>query len=562
MKKYIFGGTIGLVVIVVCGAWRLFPYRFQTPAPQVRYDNEGKAIIGYKQEPWASFDDIPSPVVEVVVGVEDKRFRWHPWIDPIAVWRALWLYSQGVRPLQGASTIDQQLIKLDRATFHRTWAAKRQENRWALMLQFSFSKKDIVLRYVNNSPFSHGIVGRNAACKAYRWQSCAHVDLAHLLFLLVTTQLGANPYREDDFAKIIQRANLFVRAYPKLFSGVALDDKQLRDDLQSFPAPLDPRVQDHLINTTSGWMTTYDLWLSMSLDTLLKRIKPQTDQYGIGDCCVIVIDGDGSLLSMNMCRPRDDTAGWKVNSCVVPRQTGSAIKPFLYLYAFHVLWRTQHDMVVDEPVQFDLGDGNLYDPKNFDLTYHGEVTYAYALGNSLNVPAVKTLQEVGVWAFLWFLKEQASRVAPWFPLNPKTADDVGLSLALGTYELSPWQFVQLWRLFLPQWVPPGYEQQRKDIVDILSNPLNKMVSFGQDSFLATPGRAVKTWTSRKFVDGRICGGEPPLTPPFKKGGESPSTPSWLLICIWLGNQTNEPMLGASSEVGSYLRKLVVEAVEK
>ncbi len=81
------------------------------------------------------------------------------------------------------------------------------------------------------------------------------------------------------------------------------------------------------------------------------------------------------------------------------------------------------------------------------------MTYAYALGNSLNVPAVKTLQQVGVAPFLYFLQEQLRRLVPDLPVNEKPASEVGLSLALGTYEMSPLQFAHLWRLFLPRQVP-------------------------------------------------------------------------------------------------------------
>jgi membrane carboxypeptidase/penicillin-binding protein PbpC len=140
-----------------------------------------------------------------------------------------------------------------------------------------------------------------------------------------------------------------------------------------------------------------------------------------------------------------------------------------------------------------------------------------------------------------------SRLAPNLPLNPKTADEVGLSLALWTYEMSPLQFTHLWRSLLPAYVPEWYVVQRRDLVEVLSNPVHKVVSFGQDNFLSPRGWAVKTWTSRKFVDGWICGTN-------EVGG-------WYSACLWLGNQTNEPMLGASSEVGSYLWSLIMQARE-
>lgn len=77
-------------------------------------------------------------------------------------------------------------------------------------------------------------------------------------------------------------------------------------------------------------------------------------------------------------------------------------------------------------------------------------------------------------------------------------------MALGTYEITPLAFTQIWRLFLLGNADSDYIKYTKQIVDILSDPRNKITSFGQDNFLDTPGRAVKTGTSRKFIDGRVC----------------------------------------------------------
>lgn len=551
------------VVWLMIGLFFLVPYQFQTPSPEIRYDVNGNVLIWHKQQQRTSLDQVPEHLISLVVGIEDERFRSHPWVDLKSIGRAFRLYVQGIRPVQGASTIEQQLVKLDHQQFARGRWAKITENRRAVRLEFQYSKEELLLRYLNSIPFSHSIVGRQSACQSYRGKWCDYLSDVQLLVTLTTAQLWANPYRSPDRKNIIWRATMYVRVRPDLFSESVVLSDHLVDELQSFPAPLDPRVQEVIRDQSNPWTISYDLELSSRLDTILKRTKSQRDQYMIHDCCIVVLDGDGWVVSMNICQPRAENDWSKVNSCLVPRQTWSAIKPFLYLYAFHMLWLHSTDMVVDEPVQFDLWDGNLYDPKNFDLTYHGEVTYAYALGNSLNVPAIKTLSQVGVAPFLDFLKKQIQRLAPTLPLNPKTADEVGLSLGLWTYEMSPLQFTQLWRGLLPEHTPQGYESQRRDLVEVLSNPVNKLVSFGQDSFLNTRGWAVKTGTSRKFVDGWICGVKPSLERNKKTSPQpSPSRRGGRTVCIWLGNQTNEPMLGASSEVGSYLWSLVVDAIER
>ena len=98
--------------------------------------------------------------------------------------------------MQGASTIDQQVIKLDREQFSRNRRAKIKENRWALNLQLHHSKEAILLRYLNTIPFSHQIVGWKAACESYRNKSCDYLSEEELLLTLMIGQLGANPYTE------------------------------------------------------------------------------------------------------------------------------------------------------------------------------------------------------------------------------------------------------------------------------------------------------------------------------------------------------------------------------
>lgn len=538
----------GILMFLLCWVLlthTLLSYHFRTQKPSLRYDRKWNILIGHKQEQYSTPDEIPQSLVNMVVAIEDRRFWFHPGIDPISLLRAIIANVRHESKRQWASTIDQQLIKLDTKQFTRWRRAKINENRRALNLQFHHSKKDILLRYINTVPFSHAIVWRKSACRSYWGKACEHLTSGELLITLAIAQLGANPYTDDGWDRIMQKANIYVKAKPELFISSREIPDSLKDWLQSFPAPLDPRVSSWLRNTTPSGSTSYDLTLSKNIDTILYHTSLQREQYKIRDCCIVILNEKWEMLSMNICSDRNDPEAGKINSCLVPRQTWSAIKAFLYLFAFKKLWLDPNDAIVDEPVQFDLGGWNIYDPKNFDLTYHGAISYAYALGNSLNVPAIKTLYAVGVEPFLQFLKHQLRVTSPWSPINPKTASDVWLSLALGTYELSPRQFTQLWRILLPNYAPIGYEWERQAIVGILSDPTNKLVSFGQDNFLSPPGWAIKTGTSRNFVDGRICGVQ---------------VSQKITACIRLGNYNNDSMLGASSEVWSYIRSLITQAI--
>lgn len=524
---------------VVWLATYLFPYRLHT-WNAVRVDRQNIPIVGTKYAPYASIDEVPQDLQDMIVGIEDRRFYQHRGIDPIAVVRALWVWLRRWE-VQWASTIDQQVIKLDRQQFARSIAAKLIERRGAVSLQWQYSKSDILLTYFNTIPFAQGVVGWRAGCEQYRWASCHQLAPEKRYLLLALAQVGGNPLQESQQSKIVARAQVICTAYGK--DDCSQIQPSLWSQLKTPRITFDPRVADLLVDLPP--VQVFDSQLQQRIDHILDLTQSQRAQYKIGDCCVLVLDGSGNVVTANHCRSRQDPLAGKIDMCSVPRQTWSAIKPFLYMYAMQKLYYDKDTTIVDEPVQFDLWWGNLYDPKNFDLTYHGSVSLAFALWNSLNVPAIKLLHEVGVQPFLTFLQQQLQTTST-EELNPKTADEVGLSLALGTYETSPLAFTQLRRTLLPGHIDWPYQRAQQEVVAILENPINKLVSFGQDSFLVHPGRAVKTGTSRKFIDARICG---------------VAVRKDRVACLRMGNYDNSAMLWPSSTVASYVWSLLVEAME-
>ena len=539
LQKHIWKASFLFFCILLWCLFVLFPYQLKEGA-QVRVDSAWQPLVGEKHIPYASLDDVPVALQELVVRVEDVRFRSHRGIDPLAVVRALWVWMS-TWERQWASTIDQQVIKLDRQQFARYPIAKLIERRWALSLQPHYTKQEILLRYLNAVPFGNGVVGWRAACKQYRGATCEQLALEKWYLLLALAQVWWNPLQESQQERILARAQVLCSAYaPDVCPYLTVD---LRSEMQLPRISWDPRVLDLVASMPDT--QAFDSELQQRVQHLLELTKTQRAQYRIGDCCVLVLNWSGDIISANYCRGRQEPLAGKIDMCRVPRQTWSAIKPFLYMYAMQKLNYDKDTTIVDEPVQFDLWWWSLYDPKNFDLTYHGSVSLAYALGNSLNVPAIKLLHEVGVQPFLSFLQQQLL-VTSTEELNPKTADEVWLSLALGTYETSPLAFTQLWRTFLPGHIAWPYQRAQKEVVAILENPINKLVSFGQDSFLVHPGRAVKTGTSRKFIDARICG---------------VATRQDRVACLRMGNYDNSPMLWPSGTVASYICALIVEAME-
>lgn len=508
---------------------------------------------------YQSFDDIPSDVASALIYIEDRRFFFHPWIDVIALSRALiynliWflrLDASSKITIEWASTIDQQLIKLSEKAFNRWLLQKVKEQLFALNLQFHHSKNQIFTNYINNVLFSHGIIGRKQACDIYFQKSCYLLNDAEFSYLLAVSQLGINPYTSSNQDKILSRALLLCNKLSKAniwnwWSWCSLLSIPNYISISFKDTSIDPRINLFLAHdepTSSDHWKYFDQDIYLWIQSILTTTASLREQYNAKDCCIVILDKDAHLISMNICNARSDQNAGKINLCLQSRQTWSAIKPFLYLYAMIEHWLQANDIITDEPVQFDLGDGSMYEPKNFDLKYHGNVTLAYALGNSLNIPAIKLTHMVWVNNFFTFLKQQLTLYASGFDNNNQHATNLGLSLGLGTYEISPYAFTRLWTLFLQH--NSSFIYQQSEILSILTNPNYKIASFGQDSFLYTPWRAVKTGTSRKFIDGRVCGIH---------------SKKQLSMCIWLWNYNNDAMKGASSEVWGYLWQIISQSL--
>ncbi len=545
-------------------------YKYDIPKPQLEEIWKQKSVW------YATFEDIPNRLTVAIIAIEDKRFWIHPGIDFVSLVRATYqtIFKNN---LQGASTIDQQTIKLLEQAFSRSRSRKLYEMWMAINLQFHYSKKDILLTYVNSIPFSHGIKGWSSACSIYFQKPCTYLSDAELSYLFAVAQLGINPYKEKNQKIIYTKASTLCDVlsnytnksgssrttedgcavlHPQqtwsfstedmLSWSIDLSGAETNRPVILYPIEeqLDPKIQLFLDSLPTAQKQQFSLTHYDRIEKILATTQKHREVYDAQYCCVVALDSEWNLISMNTCSDRDEeTKAWKVNSCTDARQVWSAIKPFLYAYAFNKNWLHETDTIIDEPISYDLGDGSIYSPKNFDLTYRGEVSLAFALGNSLNVPAIKILDSVGVENFLWFVKEQLATFASWHDDNQKDAENVGLSLALGTYEISPYAFTQLWRFFLAWKTPGQYWENAKEVVGILSNPNNRAAAFGQDSYLNLPWRAVKTGTSRKFIDARVCGA---------------NNTKWITLCLWMGNINNQAMKWPSSEIGSYIWNIIAK----
>ncbi len=517
------------------------------------HDKNGQLISGIKIQSYESSSEIPENLKQAVMKIEDRRYYRNLGIDPIAILRAIRFNATTAGKRQWASTIPQQLVKITEQAYKRTRKQKIKEMLIAFNLSLHHSKGKLLTAYLNQVEFLNGIRGYKSACEVYFAKPCSAFFPSELSFLIATAQTGKNPLNQQSFPLIKQRAKVLC---PIAFSA---EDCESREELP----PLSPK---ELKNQTSSFshLSQYlqgqgeenqtselDLQLHDRIQSTIQASESYRSKAGIGDCCILVLNAEGKLRSMNTCRPFEDEEQGQVNGCLSKRQTGSAIKPFLYLFAMDQLGLTWWSTIFDEPVSYYLDEEHVYSPKNFSLNYYGEVSLADALGNSLNIPAVKLVHEVGVEQFVSFLEDIRKKI--WTPESTIAqesttfnAKNLGLSVALGTYELSPLEFAQLWRVFLAnELLPEHYAATKQSILSILSKNQHRLLSFGIDNYLDQPWWSVKSGTSRHFVDGRTCGVNPEKQ---------------TIVCVRAGNYDSSPMKESWSLTAGYLWNLVVEKV--
>ena len=239
--------------------------------------------------------------------------------------------------------------------------------------------------------FLNWVRGFKSACKIYFDKDCEKLFDSELLFLFATYQTWKNPFK--NFSLIKKRSLVLCESLEK-------EKITNCDNWKNLP----PKTKQDL-KFEVGKISNFKIFQKENptkvkenyqyfdkIEKVLENTQDFRKNMWFEDCCILVMDKTWKVLSMNVCRKIEDKKwGW-INACLRKRQTWSAIKPFLYLQAIKEFWYSKDTMLYDEPVEFVLDWEEKYIPRNFDMKYHGKVSLAQALGNSLNVPAVKILE--------------------------------------------------------------------------------------------------------------------------------------------------------------------------
>lgn len=432
---------IAIPAILLILFWFSLPSKlFKNPTSTVVLDRNGE-LLGARiatdgQWRFPEQDSIPEKYAISAIMFEDEHFFSHPGINPISLLHAIRENLKSRKVVRGGSTISMQTIRLHRKDKNRTVGEKLIEMILALRLECRLTKKEILNLYASNAPFGGNVVGLEAASWRYFGRDPFSLSWAEATTLAVLPNSPSLIYPGKNRELLLQKRNRLLK---KLFEKEKIDSidyhLSLLEELPSAPASL-PDQAYHLtswyskIRPGSRIITTLDARLQKNVNQIMEIQKERLYTNQIRNAaCLILNNKTSEVISYygNIRNTKNHAFGGDVDIIRAARSSGSILKPFLYTEMLSRGEILPNTLVADIPTRF-----KSYSPQNYDRTFDGVVKASDALSRSLNVPAVRMLNEYGNERFYHDLKELG------FTTLRFSADHYGLSLILGGAEVSLW----------------------------------------------------------------------------------------------------------------------------
>ena len=520
-----------------------------TREAQITYVDRSGAVIGVRGgrfAPPADLARLPPYVPAAFVSIEDRRFYEHSGFDPVGMARAL-VADLSSGKSQGASTITQQLARNLYLSADQTIERKATELMYAVQLERTYSKKQILALYLSRVYFGEGAYGLEAAAQRYFNKPASKLTVREAATLAGILKSPTHYDPADQPKKSAERTKLVLQAMvdtgaisegdrakalaatPKVWKDAPTAPAQYFVDWLDAQtrAAVGPLRQDLVVETT------LDLPSEIAAGETAKAVATRFAKQGVEQAAVVTLDGSGRVRAM--VGGVDYQKGPYNRAVDAHRQAGSAWKPFVYLTAMEA-GRTPDLMVVDEPVTI-----NGWSPRNFEPEYLGPITLENALAHSINTVAARLADEVG--------RDNVANTA--HRLGIASTLNTDPAMALGTSLVTPLEMAQAYDAFGNggyRVAAYGIERIRTvagqvlflhrpaaTVQAILNPPLGEMqqmmrtvMRIGTGTHAAVRGydMAGKTGTTSDFKDAWFCG---------YTGG--------LSTVVWVGRDNNAPMRG-------------------
>jgi penicillin-binding protein 1A len=373
---------------------------------------------------WLPYSKIPPHMVAAMVAVEDRRYDWHPGVDPVGIARSVVVNARAGRKVQGGSTITQQLARNLFLTNTQTYVRKLREVVLALALERRFSKKAILELYLNRVYFGGGAYGIDAASRKFFGHSAEELTLAESAIIAGLVKAPSRYAPTADPVRARERADVVLATMADSGAITPAEAAAARVGSVRF-----------MVDRDQGDVRYFTDWVLSQLETLTdEAVQPLEvtttlvpDHQAAAEAAmggrlppgtqgaIVAMTTDGAVTAM--VGGRDYATSTYNRAVIAERQPGSAFKLFVYLAALED-GMTPDDVLVDEPVSF-----SGWSPRNYDRTFRGAVTLRQAFALSINTVAAQLAARVGTGA----VAGMARRLGVTTPIDERMAMSLGAS---------------------------------------------------------------------------------------------------------------------------------------
>ena len=556
---------------------------------------------------YVSLDEISPYLVAATIATEDKSYYSHPGFDWMAIVRAFWQNQQEGSTVSGASTITQQLARILLMTpeerYEQSYMRKVREALLAAEVTRRYSKDEILELYLNEIFYGYRAYGIQAAAETYFGTDAKSLTMSQASFLAGLPQAPAvyDVFNNRDATRLRHQAVLTLMYEASLEQRciyvsnnperICVDSDTavaayVELDTYGFDLPIVEMKYPHWVTYVKSLLetqfdaqtiyrsgfsiyTTIDPELQDAAERIVReQVARLAENEAHNGALIAIRPSTGEILAMVGSADfyAEDIDG-QVNMAISPtRQPGSAIKPLTYLAAFERGW-TASTLLWDVPTEFSPS-GQADDPRppyvpvNYDGQFHGPVTVRTALANSFNIPAVKTLQFVGIYDSSEVPGEEGLiAMAHRLGITSLNGMEYGMSLTLGGGEVSLLELTGAYAVManggrrvapvaiteikdhagnvIYQYEPPVGEQVLRPehayiVSSILSDIQARTPTFSTSSVLSLPFQAaVKTGTTNDFRDNWTVGYTPDVA-----------------VGVWVGNADYTPMRNTTGLSGA------------
>jgi penicillin-binding protein 1C len=526
-------------------AWNAPPPRVLAREGAVLTRSYGEA---WNLDDWRELSQIPPLVQQAFLAAEDRRFHDHRGADWRARLRAAWQNLRAGRVVSGASTISEQVVRMLHPRPRGLWT------RWlegfdALRAERRYGKTAILEFYLNQVPYA---ARRRGVAQAARWYFGRDLDTLSVAESLALAVIVRAPSRLDPrrapravswrlqriAAWLRGRGDLSDRGHTPLQLHPAPPAPALDVEAPHFVAFARERARDHRGGRVH---TTLSAQWQRAADGILAARLAQLDGRGVDHAAALVVEHRSGAIRVWSVATRAGLTPTHIDVVRSPRQPGSTLKPFVYALALED-GASPARMLLDAPLSERVGQG-LHAYRNYSRRFHGAVSLRAALGNSLNIPAVRLLSEVGPARLLARLRGLGVSALDAHPAR------YGDGLALGNGALSLFELVQAYaglanrgravtlcavRSRCAEAGPPVFPPEVTSLLaDILADPHARRLEFGRGGVLDFDlPTAVKTGTSSDHRDAWAVGFD-----------------GLHVVGVWMGNLDQRPMRGISGAGG-------------